>query len=276
MASVESALGGQSSGDGRLLRPQIQNIIHYTATRYDCDPTSRSAVPQGGQIEMKADVATPRRWIQLRLSTILLLTLAAALSIALLTALRREQVTGAKYDQVRAENSKLRAEAGYLEIVDPKRVYVLNLREVDDLTWRWKVWLPAGNWGFGGDATRISTTQKPTHVNTYPIAGNREFQVFATVRRNPAGKWQFTAVIGGNRIGYLIEETHRLVAPAKMIARNTKIAGEKRQESFATSDVIELIRLTADKIVDEPNSQLHSEPQPEDNDGVQVWLKRMK
>ncbi len=76
----------------------------------------------------------------------LLLVTIVALGIAQVVRTRRIVRTDARNKELEAINAKLRAEAGYLEITDPSKVAVLRLTNLDEYTWRWKVWLPPGSW----------------------------------------------------------------------------------------------------------------------------------
>ena len=86
---------------------------------------------------------------------VLLAIVIVAFCFAQLAAIRRVQEANVVSERLMAENAKLmaenaelRTEAGYLNIEDPNKVCVLQLPSLDDLTWRCKVYLPAGNWAF--------------------------------------------------------------------------------------------------------------------------------
>jgi hypothetical protein len=45
---------------------------------------------------------------------------------------------------LRAEVARLRNEVGILHVDDPKKIHVIRVNTRDELTWKWRVWLPAG------------------------------------------------------------------------------------------------------------------------------------
>lgn len=58
--------------------------------------------------------------------------------------------------RLRYELSELRRETGYLEVSDPQTLHVVALPCVEDLTWRWRIYVPNNHlelhWGFDGIA----------------------------------------------------------------------------------------------------------------------------
>jgi hypothetical protein len=78
------------------------------------------------------------RWRpRLSLRTALLLTTIVALSILVI---RLWQEVG----PLRTEVRRLRDLTGVLSIEDPAKVYAIQVQTLDDLTWKWRVWVPAG------------------------------------------------------------------------------------------------------------------------------------
>ena len=87
-----------------------------------------------------------RRRFQFRLSAILILMVIIGLCVGQIAATRRVLQLEDRNRELEATNSELRAEAGYLEVDEPGKVAVLRTRNLDDLSWQWKVWLPPGKW----------------------------------------------------------------------------------------------------------------------------------
>ncbi len=78
------------------------------------------------------------RWRpRLSLRTALLLTAIVAFSLLVV---RLWQEVGPLRNEVR----RLRDLTGVLSIEDPSKVYAIQVQTLDDLTWKWRVWVPAG------------------------------------------------------------------------------------------------------------------------------------
>ena len=45
---------------------------------------------------------------------------------------------------LRAEVRRLRDEVGELIVDDPTKIHAIEVRQKDELTWRWRLWIPAG------------------------------------------------------------------------------------------------------------------------------------
>ncbi len=222
---------------------------------------------------------SPRRWFQIRLGTVLLLMAIAALSIAQFGSMRRSLQLEAKNQELLAKNSQLKAEIGELEVVDPTKVAALRIRDLDELTWRWKVWLPQGNWKMSVLTQGIPSLGIPGGSSISGIAGGREIPVSATIRKGPNGNWQFRAFAADARIGNDLSESHRIVAPfvqpAPLISENVVIAGDKAPESFDPSQAVVLIRLRAQEIETVPGGGWRGKDDPQSSDGVMIWLERL-
>ncbi len=75
---------------------------------------------------MPSQLTNPRRRrLRFRLSTVLLLVTIAALGVAQYAAMLRTAETQATNQLLSAENARLRAEAGYLQVDDPNKAAVL-------------------------------------------------------------------------------------------------------------------------------------------------------
>src|SRR6266436_6468075 len=84
------------------------------------------------------DVTSLPRRARFSLRTLLLVMLIAAFAVAQYVSLRRVREVELRNQELFNENAKLRVEAGYVKIEDRSKVAVLQLRELDELTWRWK------------------------------------------------------------------------------------------------------------------------------------------
>jgi hypothetical protein len=65
--------------------------------------------------------------------------------------------------RLRYELSELRRETGYLEVTDPQTLHVIALPSLEELTWRWRIYVPnahlALHWGFDGIASEGTGAQ---------------------------------------------------------------------------------------------------------------------
>ncbi|MEX2114764.1 MAG: hypothetical protein WD845_16345 [Pirellulales bacterium] len=228
---------------------------------------------------MTSDAPKARgRWPRFRLSTVLLLVTIVALGVAQYVAMVRTAETQALNRRLAAENAKLRAEAGQLEIDDPSKVAALRISDLDELTWRWKVYLPKGNWFISyltQGIPREGVTNGPTAGS---IEGGREVLVSATVRKGADGRWVVRTALDGAKIGSTLKESHRLIAPlinpAPLSGESTDIAGDKVQESLDPKQPVVLLRLRAHDVVQTASGGWEHKDDPQSSDGIMVWLNR--
>jgi hypothetical protein len=219
------------------------------------------------------------RRLRFRLSTALLLVTIAALAVAQFVATRRVQFLEASNKQLATQNAALRAESGYLEVDEPNKVAVVRVRELDTLTWRWKVWLPRGKWKLCGLAKGIPREGVPNGSSVSPIEGNCEHEVSVTIRKAPDGRWQYRALAGGAEMGTYLEESHRLIAPVldsqQFVARTSDILGDRQQITLDPKQPVVLIRLRAYETVQAPTGLWKSKENPDSSEGIMVWFDRL-
>ena len=211
----------------------------------------------------------------------LLTIVIVALCVAQFAAIRQVREVSAINQRLSAENEKLRAEAGYLQVDDPDKVAVLRVPELDELTWRWKVFLPKGKWSLNCLTQSIPSEGVPNGASVGPVDGGREVLMSATVRQGADGKWQFRAKLNTAQIGNPLDESHRLIAPrihpaiaSGFSGQSTDIAGDELQESFDPEQPIVLIRLRAHEVVELPGGGARTKVDPKSSDGIMVWLTR--
>lgn len=221
------------------------------------------------------DHTSPRRpWLRYRLSSALLLMTIIALGVAQFVSTRRVAELEASNRELTAVNAKLRAEAGYLEVTDPSKVAALRLTDLDEYTWRWKVWLPPGNWWLNSLSQGIPIQGVPDGSRTGTIKGDREVMASVTARLGADGKWKYRAMLDSLEIGSDLAESHRLVeplAPTQPRGMSPKIAGDKGQELFDPAQPVVLIRLRVFE-ARQVNGQWQSKENPEPCDGIMVWV----
>jgi hypothetical protein len=255
----------------KLSRPLAQSeLLASSATGYAIDAECDRKCPMNQLSSRK------QHWLQFRLSTVLWFVLAAALAMGTFVARREADRLADENRQLVASNSNLRAEAGYLEIADPSKVNVLRIPVLDELSWRWKVWLPPGDWNLNCLIQGIPQEGVPNGASAGTIAGNREIKCSATVSNSPDGKWRFRGRADGTILGAQLPESHRIVrcylSQRGMIASSCYTSGSKGSESFDAKAPIVLVRYRAHEIVTDAIGRESSKENPESSDGVMLWL----
>jgi hypothetical protein len=150
------------------------------------------------------------RWRpRLSLRTALLLVAIVGLSIVVIQLWR-------EVAPLRAEVRKLRDLTGVLTIEDPSKAYAIQVRALDDLTWKWRVWIPAGqhvlanyHWG---QVPRDSFPQSDGAIQL----NEGDNWVTISARKDPSdGSWKGVLATEGGRnsspIGqdqWWLEESH--------------------------------------------------------------------
>jgi hypothetical protein len=105
---------------------------------------------------------------------------------------------------LRAEVAQLRNETGRLSVDDPTKIHAIQVNTGDELTWKWRVWIPKGRMyvvrgygdgvpkeGFPKDGGTMRIREPGEHVITYDIDRDRT-----------SGKWfGKTTMIGTGSVG---------------------------------------------------------------------------
>jgi hypothetical protein len=94
---------------------------------------------------------------------------------------------------LRTEVRRLRNEVGELMIADDTKIYALNVRTNDDLTWKWRVYLPKNR------RYRLNLVSNPVPESGYPAANSYsgssssveagEYVVEIAIRKDANGTW---------------------------------------------------------------------------------------
>ena len=98
--------------------------------------------------------------------------------------------------QANQELRQLRTEVGSLTIDDSTQVYAVAIPCNEPLTWKWRVYLPPGNWDMHTAHGEIPTTGfNPRASGTDGSAkGGKDFTIEAFVRKGARGVWEFRMV----------------------------------------------------------------------------------
>ncbi|HEY1598333.1 MAG TPA: hypothetical protein VGG64_01935 [Pirellulales bacterium] len=229
---------------------------------------------------MPESLPAGHRWFQFRLRTILLVMLIIGLAVAHFRATRLALELESRNRELESINSKLRAEAGYLEIDDPSKAVVLRLQNLEENTWQWKVWLPSGRWMLGCMTEGIPRQGVPDAGSCGPLDGGREVPANVTLRKDSDGKWNFRFGVDGTAIGNAVNESNWLIKKVDGASLyrpcTTEIAGDKTQAVLEPSQPVVLMRLQAHEVIATPNGGWEGRENVDNSDGIMVWLNRAK
>jgi hypothetical protein len=127
------------------------------------------------------------RWkLQYSLSSILWLTLCCALVLSSVLMYRR-------MEKAEWENGMLRASAGYLKIDDESRFHAVAIEAYEPLTWRWRVYVPAGHENLNihvacGDISDEGISALSANPMAF-VSREGEMVLNAAVRQDKDGQW---------------------------------------------------------------------------------------
>jgi hypothetical protein len=93
---------------------------------------------------------------------------------------------------LRAEVKRLRNEVGFLSLEDESKLHAIRLRTPDELTWKWRLWIPPGRkYALRVDGGMIPKTGFPTEGGTIGIYDAGEMWVEYRIQKDPkTGSWQ--------------------------------------------------------------------------------------
>jgi hypothetical protein len=199
-----------------------------------------------------------------------------------------------------SEIRKLQDELGYLTIDDPERVHVRQIKTLDRLTWKWRIYLPAGyfpNCSFAlngitdvGLPNRSFWLEAPAGIGSSPMSGlaapreplasPKEFTYTVSIERSVSGLsgsdwmlmtgWRRLAK-GGGEIGYSIGSP--IKDATEWIEQNhgstITVTGGPSTASFGVDEPVPLLRLRVHQKVEGVGVYLStSDPA----DGLMLWM----
>jgi hypothetical protein len=192
-----------------------------------------------------------------------------------------------KWRETQKETQRLRDELGVLTIDNPKRFYIRELPRtaVEPLTWRWRIYVPPGefdSWLAGGGIPKTGLVATGGAANAEAKSG--EYTLTARVERDLLGKWRLT--VWGPTFGQSLEippqfaswlsesatHSHGIQSSRKFQAEKAgsspkslrRLQGET--QSFAVGEPVVLLRLRA------PEDLKKDSGKP--CDGVMIWIDR--
>jgi hypothetical protein len=104
---------------------------------------------------------------------------------------------------LRAEVRRLRDEVGFLDVEDQSKVHAIQVRTTDELTWKWRLWIPPGRrYALRVDGGMIPKTGFPTEGGTIGIYDAGEMWVEYQVKKDPkSGTWHGQMVTAKGAVG---------------------------------------------------------------------------
>lgn len=173
-----------------------------------------------------SNAQAPSRRPRFSLQTVALLTAIIGLAITV-TMMQRD------LGPLREENRRLRDEVGELSISDVSRLHAIRAPSQDNLTWKWRLWLPMGH----NYAVRIAEGPIPVegfpkpHGSIFVEGKGEELWVQYRISQSHSGHWLGSLSSAGGSVGGL---RHDWVDwPAKVTAMggvaNTTKAGSADQ-----------------------------------------------
>jgi hypothetical protein len=163
-----------------------------------------------------ADHSPPRRrWLQFSLRSMLVLVLLAAIGFSLWTSNRQRKEIRRLQDEVK----QLKNEVGDVVVEEGQehKLHALALPTLEDNTWKWRVYVPAGRYfAVSAESGVIPPSGKSQATSRSKIglsAGEQTITV--ALRRNDEGRWEWIIATGS--------ATGRLQASSdkKMSGRNS-------------------------------------------------------
>jgi hypothetical protein len=200
---------------------------------------------------------------RLSLLTALLLMTIIGLAIGLIQLWR-------EVGPLRAEVRQLRDEVGRLSIDDPTKLHAIEVRSVDDHTWKWRVWVPEGKtvqvhsqWG------NVPRNGVPPSHNSVAI-NSGEYWITLSARHNKeSGQWEETLATQGGSVGGIIQPNEHwfdwksTASTGEGVSHTTYVAPDK-------DATVVLKRFRAGQVNSSALLNKSNQPTP----GFIVWIER--
>ena len=161
------------------------------------------------------------------------------------------------------ENRELRAKQGILTIEDPTRIYILQLHTLEDMHWRWRIYLPAKHKFsilFATDDHIPVKAAFPEGPHTGFGADPGEFTLDAAIVQNSHGKWQAELSNGATNYSAMSSQFTGSIDGAEINSGNFQAEGQ-----------ILLLRA-----IKEPAGNKHAVPFSVPGPGVMIWIDEEK
>jgi len=144
-------------------------------------------VPRKNEPPLKQSSGTPRprRLLRFSLASLLLAVALICVSVSHFRVTRENL-------RLKQENERLRVDLGYLNITDKDKVYLRRLETFEELTWRFRVFLPPNKrYRFSEDLGKVTSSSTMEQHDT-------QFTLTVAIRRNPDGEWRLKTTRPGH------------------------------------------------------------------------------
>ena len=200
---------------------------------------------------------------RISLISALLLTAIAGMAIVI-TQLWRE------VGPLRKEVRMLRDETGRLSIEDESKLHAIAVRTADDLTWKWRVWVPEGQrvtvhsqWG------NVPRQGVPVQHNMVTLSPGEQWVMLTARRDRDDRHWEEKLETGGGWVGAIIQpDAHWFDGPGHAstgdgVSTTTYVAPDSEK-------IIVLSRFRIGQVKSSDELLKSDKPTP----GFIVWLQR--
>jgi hypothetical protein len=111
---------------------------------------------------------------------------------------------------LRQEVRRLRDEVGELAVDDPTKIHAIQVRQPDELTWRWRLWIPEGrSYVLRSVGENIPMAGSPKEGGTMWLRDSGEMWVEYQITKDPrSGEWRGKLSREGGSVG---ADTHEWV-----------------------------------------------------------------
>jgi len=193
--------------------------------------------------------------------------------------LRQSQI---EINRRQAELKLLRDELGVFEVTDPAKAHVIFVRQNEDKSWRWRVYLPPGGpymmkWAIDDiPGEGLATQWEGQNFQIRPLESST-FNVDVFLRRGADGRWRWFVRYPWGEKQHELPDNYMLLAPSQPI---TIISDPRlRTASVTTSDLgqpLVLFRYRVIPKVEFDAAQAQGKVPEGPYDGIMVWLERAK
>ena len=220
----------------------------------------------------KSGNGRPSRWrFQFSLSSLLLFFLFFALLLSSIVMYWR-------LSQSEQELVKLRDMAGYLKIEDENLFYAIAIETGEPLTWKWRVYFPAGyKYSWNIQSGKIPVVDLPhgsgaSISDASPLTKGTEAIIYLTIRKNFENKWLLNLSCQANNeknglTNSIPDEIMNQLLSANM-TEDQNIGGGKAVSCKLDQPIIFLKRRIGET---QPNGSWRSSQNP--MPGIMIWLE---
>lgn len=211
------------------------------------------------------------RW---RLSSMFLWIACGAGLLACLQSGFRAHTAERESARLRSEVVRLRRELGWIHVEHRDHVYALGVVALDEMTWRWRVYLPPGEYRLYANCGRVYPQgfQPEGFIDwsIFPVDAPRTIDVSAGVRPGVDGKLQLVVLGFPRGIRIPLPSDHALQQSFQGDFGGTRVA--QQAETLLTSPLC-LLRFTCPAaLAAAPGDGLAASSA---EDGLLVWLERV-